>query len=170
MIFKKFYIITIFCAFYIGLFSQNTLTIDFANYKTAKFQQSNCTYEIQGIPIQFYNIYGGRNNDQDTLCSTSPTQDDPAYKAKIKKSDLPLKGTVIELSIANIKEDDEINFFEYELHYNNGEVIKDNGASILIRNYQALNYFTITEIECSLTRNPRCGILSPVIIQLKVKD
>jgi len=122
-------------------------SIDFGAYINAEYDASNCTYQIENIPVQFFNIYAPEGQNQ--LCTT-PSYEDNVFQARIEKEDIPLTGNTVEVTVAQIGCPGVLDYFEYSLHYQDGQNIVENGESATIDNFANLEFLTITEIECGL--------------------
>lgn len=122
-------------------------SIDFGAYINAEYDASKCTYLIENVPIQFFNIYAPDGQNQ--LCDT-PAYGDGAYQARIEKNDIPLTGNTVEVTLTQIGCPGVVDYFEYSLHYEDGTKLVENGTSATINDFANLDFLTITEMECGL--------------------
>jgi hypothetical protein len=140
------------------------LIINFGNYFNAPVND-DCSFTADGIPFKFYDIYMNREEGGRLVCEGGEELN-RAFKGKVQREDLPIDGKKVEVSIAEIDCLGVEDLFEYELFYQNGEVVRGYGLSLVIKQFHRLDYLTFTEMECGLTGKK--DRISPMVLEFRV--
>lgn len=137
--------------------------INFGEYLTSS--PNNCVFSIGNVDMELFAFLGTDIYPPVQYCDVAG-QDEAIFSAKIQKEDIPANANSQVTITLTSSSCPGINDLGFVFHYNDGSILYDVEASVVIPNIENLDYLTITESECSLVNLYQGQLsISPVIIE-----